>query len=81
MPEFRALNGFSDSLATSKDHWETRLEEVTRHVANWFSGLRTGEARLGRDYQQRDQSNTAVIRDHMGILCGQIGIVTIHFVI
>ena len=54
---------------------------MTRQVASWFSGREAGDTRLGRDYQQRDQSSTEVTRDHIGVLFGQTGIVKIQFIL
>ena len=54
VPEFGALKGFSDSVATLENHWETSPEETTRLKAKWFVGWGSEnreEARLGTDYQ------------------------------
>ena len=43
VPEFGALKGFSDILATQEDHWETCLEQEKRQTAKRFSGLGSGK--------------------------------------
>ena len=57
---YGALKGFSDSLATLENHWETSLEEVNRRIAKWFLRLRVWNQERtlpGRDCQQCDQSS------------------------
>ena len=45
------MKGFSDSLAILDEHWKTRLEQVTRQVAKWFSGLGS-EKQETRDWEK-----------------------------
>ena len=84
VPEYGALKGFSDSLATLDYHWETSLEEVTRRIPKWFAGLSSGsQERTLRiiEYQSCDQSSRRPKKDLQGVLLGQTGIVKFLFIL